>query len=144
MPNEEGTPWKNESIIIFHQALSTYGRSHDVSRRMDFTATENHDELSDYGSDFTPDEEEILSGLLSPAPDHDLDKDADSNQLSSGTEQYERSRSVRFTLGSGCEQQIERSFTHSPERRRINIQYDGEATTDQNCMLRVGPARNTD
>ena len=35
---------------------------------MDVIVTEQQDGLSDYGSDFTPDEEEILKGLLQQPP----------------------------------------------------------------------------
>ena len=50
---------------------------------------------SDYGSDFTPDEEEILNALLYPVPEQDDNPNSDSNLVLKDIEDEQGCRGAR-------------------------------------------------
>lgn len=59
---------------------------------MDISVVDDQDVVSDYGSDFTPDEEDILNGLLHQSP---TGPDPDVNLLLADIEDDERLQTAR-------------------------------------------------
>ena len=103
---------------------------HNEDQEMDVTGQQ--DGLSDYGSDFTPDEEEILNGLLQQAP-HKTDTHP-SFQLRD-IEDDESPRGARVLCRLGHERRSYDAPTMQPpvqEKRRVTIQIDGDSSLPTN------------
>ena len=60
---------------------------------------------SDYGSDFTSDEEEILNALLHPVPEHDDNPNSDSNLVLKDIEDEQGHRGARVPYSHGPQSQ---------------------------------------
>ena len=55
-------------MVIHHALKEARHHLYHETDEMESSVDEQEESLSDYGSDFTPDEEEILKGLLQGAP----------------------------------------------------------------------------
>ena len=99
---------------------------------MDTTVADRQDGLSDYGSDFTPDEEEILIALLHQAPEQDDGPNTDPDLLLKDTDDHERPRGARVPRRQG--QQIQANSNLSFSQTSVTIQLD----SGNNC-----PANST-
>lgn len=112
---------------------------------MEVPAADQHDGLSDYGSDFTPDEEEILKGLLQRVPDNGDNPTTDPDQRLKDIEDNEGPRGMRMPRRFGREQFVsENVSTDTPEKRMVTIQFDGDITPSKDGMYRVAQAASTD
>lgn len=72
---------------------------------MDLSAADQQDEFSDYGSDFTPDQEEILNALLHQTPEQDDGPNTDPDLLLKDIEDAEGPRGARMPHRQGQQSQ---------------------------------------
>ena len=85
------------------------------------------DGISDYGSDFTPDEEEILNGLLHPEQQDTLE-DLDAGLCVKDIEDEESPRGAKVRrLVLEQQHQPLPQIALSDEKKRIDIQIDGDS-----------------
>ena len=97
--------------------------------------TDQQDGISDYGSDFTPDEEEILNALLYQAPQQDDGPNRDPDLLLKDIKDEEGPRGARVFRRQG--QQFQ---DHPPLpffKTRITIQLDGDNNSSANSTFRA-------
>lgn len=99
---------------------------------------EQQDGFSDYGSDFTPDEEEILRGFLPQAPLEPDNPITDPDLLLKDIEDERTPRGARTRM-LGYEPHSVSTF--SMEKKRVTIQDDGNNDGD---ILPQGTLRNRD
>ena len=102
---------------------------------MDIPVTGQQDGFSDYGSDFTPDEEEILNALLQKTPKQDDGSNKDPDLLLKDTEHERGPRSAKIPRRQGQQYQ-----EHSPlplSKTSITIQFDSHNDRSANSMLRA-------
>lgn len=104
------------------------------------SVTDQQDGFSDYGSDFTPDEEEILRGLLQQVPDPEDNPNADIDLLLRNNQDDEPPRGAKIPRRLGYEQKG--STSHAPECS-ITVQFDHD-TPPPNGTSCVRRASNTD
>jgi len=105
---------------------------------MEVPFPDQHDRLSDYGSDFTPDEEEILNGLLQQVPDQGDNPNTDPDQQLKDIEDNEGPRGARIPRRLGYQQlSTQHPSPQTPEKRRVTIQFDGNSSPSTNGMLRA-------
>ena len=97
----------------------------DEARGMQNTVSDQQDAASDYGSEFTPDEEEILNGLLQapPAPESSDNPITDSELLLQDIEGNEGPRGIRLPVFL---QHALSSSMRVPEvaDKRLQVQFD--------------------
>lgn len=105
---------------------------------MEVAVTDQNDGLSDYGSDFTADEEEILKGLLEEAPLHKANlPEASSSLQLRDIEDDESPRGAKVLRRLGYER---RSYDLSEvqllerEKRMVTIQIEGDSSLSPNGM----------
>lgn len=110
---------------------------------MDVLVADHNDGLSDYGSDFSPDEEVILNGLLQQVPDQGDNPNTDPDQQLKDIEGNEGPSGVRVPRRLGREQHANHHPPQTPEKRRVTIQFDGDTTPTKNGMSRVASATST-
>lgn len=79
------------------------------------------DQQDEYGSDFSPDEEEIINGLLQ-APREPNNPITDSDLLLNDVEDEKTPRGT-IVRRLGCEQRL--LLSPATEKRRVTIQVDG-------------------
>ncbi|CAD6584099.1 MAG: hypothetical protein ASARMPRED_001595 [Alectoria sarmentosa] len=99
---------------------------------MDMPVTDQQDGFSDYGSDFTPDEEEILNALLHPKQDDGPNTDPDLLLKNIEDEQGPRGARVPHRQGQQFPE-------HSPlpvSKTRITIRLDGDNNRSANIESR--------
>lgn len=127
--------------VVIHDALSdraAVARScfNDEADKMGVSVAEQQESFSDYGSDFTPDEEEILTGLLQRAPLEPDNPITDPDLQLKDIEDEATPKGARVrTLG------LEHHALPSPtrEKKRATIQVDGNggnATDSVLCVAR--------
>ena len=105
---------------------------------MEVAVTDQDDGLSDYGSDFTADEEEILKGLLQQAPFHkaNLPEASPSLQLRD-IEDDESPRGAKVSRRLGYERReynLPAVQLLESERRMVTIQIEGDSSLSPNGM----------
>ena len=105
---------------------------------MELSVTDHDDGLSDYGSDFTADEEEILKGLVEqvPSPTASLLEASPSLQLR-GIEDDENPRGAKVLRRLGYEQRnhdLPEVQTLEREKRMVRIQIEGDNSLSANGM----------
>lgn len=101
---------------------------------MDVAITDQHDRVSDYGSDFTPDEEEILSILLPTAPKYPI---TDPDLVVKDIGDDEGPRGARVLRRLGHEQVSDESLpTHIYKRKGVQIQIDGDSSVHGTFLVR--------
>ena len=105
---------------------------------MELSVTDQDDGLSDYGSDFTADEEEILKGLLEQVPSHESNlPEASSSLQLRDIEDDENPRGAKVLRRLGYE---ERSYDLPEvqllerEKRMVTIQIEGDSSLSANGM----------
>jgi hypothetical protein len=118
-----------------NSSVAAPARFHNEAEEMDVTGQQ--DGLSEYGSDFTPDEEDILIGLLQQAPlspstattipDLQL-KDIEDDEAPRGAKVLRRLGHERRSYDVGHMQPAVQ------EKRRVTIQIDGDSSLPTNCM----------
>lgn len=86
--------------------------------------TEQQDGFSDYGSDFTPDEEEILNALLHQTTEQDDGPNRDPDLLLKDIEDEKGPRGAKVPRRQG--QQSQDSPPLSLSKTRVTIQFDGD------------------
>ncbi|KAK4695785.1 exonuclease V, partial [Lecanoromycetidae sp. Uapishka_2] len=87
--------------------------------------TDQHDSLSEYGSDFTPDEEELLSGLLQQVPDQGDNPNTDPNRQLGDIEDDEGPRGARIPRRLAREDHDRQiAFAQTPEKKRATNEID--------------------
>ena len=98
---------------------------------MDMPVTDQQDGFSDYGSDFTPDEEEILNALLHPKQDDGPNTDPDLLL-----------KNIEDEQGPRCARVPHRQGQHFPEhsslpvsKTRITIRLDGDNNRSANSTF---------
>ena len=105
---------------------------------MDVSVIDQLDRLSDYGSDFTADEEEIIYGLLNRAPhetkvpnaDQPLQlRDIEDDETPRGAKVLRRLGHERWSYGVPAVQSLE------VEKLRVTIQIDGGSILSTNGTL---------
>lgn len=105
---------------------------------MEVAFTDQNDGLSDYGSDFTADEEEILRGLLEQAPFHEANlPEASSNLQLRDIEDDESPRGAKVLRRLGYERQNhDMPAVQLPEREKsmVTIQIEGDSSLSPNGM----------
>lgn len=107
---------------------------------MDVSVTEQQERVSDYGSDFTPDEEEILKDLLEQAPVELDNPYTDPDLQLKEIEDDKTPRGVRVrTLGH----EPRAMQTPTKEKKRVTIQIDGDGGISANGSLRANLSDNT-
>ena len=79
---------------------------------------------SDYGSDFTPDEEEILNALLHPAPEQEDNPNSDSNLVLKDIEDEQGHRGARVPYSQGQQFQAYSSLPVSKTRDTVQLDSD--------------------
>lgn len=105
---------------------------------MELSVTDHDDGLSDYGSDFTADEEEILKGLLEQVPSHEASlverspslqlRDIEDDENPRGAKVLRRLGYERWSYGLPEVQTLER------EKRMVRIQIEGDSSLSANGM----------
>ena len=105
---------------------------------MELSVTDHDDGLSDYGSDFTADEEEILKGLLAQVPSHEASlleaspslrlRDIEDDESPRGAKVLRRLGYERRGYDSPEVQALER------EKRMVRIQIEGDSSLSANSM----------
>ena len=98
---------------------------------MDIPVTDQHDGFSDYGSDFTPDEEEILNALLHIPEDNGPNRDPD--LLLKDIEGEEGPRGARVPRREGQQRPEYPSLLLS--KRRTTTQLHGDNHHSANSTL---------
>ena len=102
---------------------------------MDVPVTDQQDGLSDYGSDFTPDEEEVLNALLHQAPEQlqDDGPNRDPDILLKDIENEQGPRGARVPRHQG--QQSQKYIPLPLSETRITIQLDGDNNRSANSTF---------
>ena len=105
---------------------------------MELSVTDHDDGLSDYGSDFTADEEEILRGLLEqrPSPAASLLEASPSLQVRD-IEDDENPRGAKVLRRLGYERRshnLPEVQTLEREKRMVRIQIEGDSSFSANGM----------
>lgn len=91
---------------------------------MDMPVADQQDGFSDYGSEFTPDEEEILNGLLHQSPEQDDGPNRDPDFLLKDLKDEEGPRGARILRRQGQQSQ---EYPPLPlSKTRFTIQLDGD------------------
>ena len=97
---------------------------------MTLPIAEQQDSFSDYGSDFTPDEEEILNGLLQSEP---LYPGLDSDLCVKDIEDEEYPRGAKVPALVTSQQQYEGiNFSKEWQKKSVTIQIDGDDVNTAN------------
>ena len=97
---------------------------------MDMPVTGQHDGFSDYGSDFSAGEEEILNGLLHQSPEQDDGPNRDPDLLLQDIVYEEGPRGARVPRRQNYQPQV-----HSPlllHRSRLAIHLDSDNNLSAN------------
>ena len=76
---------------------------------------------SDYGSDFSPDEEEILNALLHPVPEQDDNPNSDSNLVLKDIEDEQGHRGARVPYSHGQQSQAHPPLPISQTRDTVQL-----------------------
>lgn len=102
---------------------------------MDVPVTDQQDGFSDYGSDFTPDEEEILNALLHQAPEQVQDDgpNRDPDLLLKGIGNEEGPWVAKVPRRQGQQSQEHSSLPLS--ETRITIRFDGDNNRSANSTF---------
>lgn len=110
---------------------------------MDAPVTDQYDGLSDYGSDFIPDEEDLLNGLLQQVPDQGDNPNTDPDQQGKDVGDNEGPRGAKLPRRLGRDQDLGQNVSpQTPEKRKYTIEVDGDTST--NGMLRPILISSTD
>lgn len=114
-------------------------RDHSVLKKndaeaMDVIVTDQQDVFSDYGSDFTPDEEEILNALLHHTSEQDDSPNTDPNLLLKDIEDEERPRGARVPHRQG--QQSQEYLPLPLSKTRVTIRLEGDNNYSANSRFR--------
>ena len=122
----------------YNSSAARSGRSNNACVNMELSVTDQDDGLSDYGSDFTADEEEILKGLLEQVPSHESNlPEASSSLQLRDIEDDENPRGAKVLRRLGYE---ERSYDLPEvqllerEKRMVTIQLEGDSSLSANGM----------
>lgn len=101
----------------------------DEAEAMDMSVTDQQDGLSDYGSDFTPEEEEILNALLHQAPEQVQDDgpNGDPDLLLKGIENQEVPRGAKVPRRQG---QQSKEYPSLPLSETIHIDDDNNRSAN--------------
>lgn len=83
------------------------------------------DDASDYGSDFTPDEEELLSGLISGAPEPDIPAVLPELRLED-IDEDEGARGARLPLHLSQDDWIHQAPSLRVSKRPLVVEIDGD------------------
>ena len=114
------------------------GRSNNASQKMDVSVTDQNDGLSDYGSDFTADEEEILKGLLEQVPSHEANlPEASPNLQLRDIEDDENPRGAKVLRRLVYERQgydVPAVRLVERKNRMVEIQIEGDSSLSANGM----------
>lgn len=102
---------------------------------MDIRVTDQQDGLSDYGSDFTPDEEEILNALLHQTTERDDGPNGDPDLLLKDAEDEKGPRGAKVPRRQG--QQPQEYPLLSMSKTRVTIQFDGDNNRSANSTFCV-------
>lgn len=100
---------------------------------MDMPITDQQDGFSDYGSDFTPDEEEILNALLHQTTEQDDGPNRDPDLLLKDIEDEKGPRGAKVPRRQG--QQSQDSPPLSLSKTRVAIQFDGDKNRSANSTF---------
>ncbi len=100
---------------------------------MDMPITDQQDGVSEYGSDFTPDEEEILNALLSQSPQQDDGPNRDPDLLLKDIKDEEGPRGAKVSRRQG--QQSQGSPPLQLSKTRVTIQLDGHNDLSENSTF---------
>ena len=103
---------------------------------MELSVTDHDDGLSDYGSDFTADEEEILKGLLEQVPSHEESLlEASATLQLRDIEDDESPRGAKVLRRLGYERRSHDLFgvqTLEREQKMVRIQIEGDNSLSAN------------
>ena len=95
---------------------------------MDGAIFEQQDGISDYGSDFTPDEEEILNGLLQRVPAESV---SESDLLLKDIEENEGPRGARVPRTKWHERRDSSLRSHAVEKGlSVEVEWDNSIITN--------------
>lgn len=111
-------------------------RNKNEAEAMDMPVTDQQDGFSEYGSDFTPDEEEILNALLQQPPEQDDGPNTDPDLLLKDIEDEKGPRGARIPCRQG--QQCQEHLPLPVSKTRIRIQLDGHIGRPANSTLCAG------
>ena len=115
------------------------GRSNYACKKMEVAVTDQDDGLSDYGSDFTADEEEILKGLLEQAPAHEANIPEASPSLQlRDIEDDESPRGAKVLRRLGYERRnydVPAVQLLESEKSMVTIQIEGDSSLSPNGMF---------
>ena len=100
---------------------------------MDMPITGQQDGVSNYGSDFSPEEEEILNGLLHQSPEQDDGPNKDPDLLLQDIEHDQSPRGARVPL-----RQCAKNTLSLSSQKSVAIQFDGDNGPSANSRC---PAR---
>ena len=107
----------------------------DEAAAMDIPVTGQQDGFSDYGSDFSPDEEEILNGLLHQTREQDDGPNSDPGLLLHDIKHEEGPRGARVPHRQGQQDQ-DHSLLPSYQNE-LAIQLHGDNKPSANCTCRA-------
>ncbi len=97
---------------------------------MEMPVIGQQDGSSDYGSDFTPDEEEILKSLLPQTLEQDDGPNRDPDLLLKDIEDEEGPRGARVLRRQGWQSQKSPPLLFSKPRATIQLDSDNKRSTD--------------
>lgn len=103
----------SNSEVKYEQSKQTFMQVHGACPMTQGT--------SDYGSDFTPDEEEILNALLHPVPEQDDNPNSDSNLVLKDIEDEQGHRGARVPYSHGPQSQAYPPLPVSKTRDAVQL-----------------------
>ena len=111
------------------------GFINNEAEAIDMSVADQQDGSSDYGSDLTPDEEEILNALLHHTPEQDAGPNTDPDLLLKDIEDAEGPRGAIVPHRQG--QQSQEYYPLPVSKTRPTIRHDGDNNRSANGTFRT-------
>ena len=131
--------WRETPVVDGVERFTLRYFDNNEAEAMDMPVTDQQDGLSDYGSDFTPDEEEILNALLQQAPEQVQDDgpNGDPDLLLKGIENEKGPRGAKVPRRQGQQSEEHPSLPLSETRVTIHINGDNNRSANSTFLCQL-------